>query len=94
MGRLHGRGGRVGPAGGRGDRVQPLIRAASLRGFGPLVSELGGDPDRLLDRYEIAREVLADDDGLVSITAHDQMLDAAAAELGCPDFGLRLADRQ
>ncbi|WP_182640028.1 AraC family transcriptional regulator ligand-binding domain-containing protein, partial [Dietzia sp. DQ11-44] len=74
--------------------MQPLIRAASLRGFGPLVSELGGDPDRLLDRYEIAREVLADDDGLVSITAHDQMLDAAAAELGCPDFGLRLADRQ
>ncbi|WP_216695529.1 AraC family transcriptional regulator [Dietzia psychralcaliphila] len=74
--------------------MQPLIRTASLRGFSPLVSELGGDPDRLLTRYGIAREVLEGDDGLVSITAHDQMLDAAAAELDCPDFGLRLADRQ
>jgi AraC-like DNA-binding protein len=74
--------------------VQPLIRTASLRGFGDLVTELGGDPDRLLDRFGIDREVLEGDDELVSITAHDQMLDAAAAELGCPDFGLRLAGRQ
>lgn len=72
----------------------PMIRAASLRGFVPLVDELGGDVDDLLGRFGIARQVLADDDGLVSITAHDRMLDAAAEELGCPDLGLRLADRQ
>lgn len=71
-----------------------MIRAASLRGFVPLVDELGGDADNLLGRFGITREVLADDDGLVSITDHDRMLDAAAAELGCPDLGLRLADRQ
>ncbi|WP_182612764.1 MULTISPECIES: AraC family transcriptional regulator [unclassified Dietzia] len=74
--------------------MQPLIRTASLRGFAPLVSELGGDPEHLLDQYGIAAEALAGDDGLISITAHDQMLDAAAAALECPDFGLRLADRQ
>ncbi|WP_217987108.1 AraC family transcriptional regulator [Dietzia natronolimnaea] len=74
--------------------MQPLIRTASLRGFAPLVSELGGDPEQLLHRYGISTEALAGDDGLISITAHDQMLDAAAAELGCPDLGLRLADRQ
>ena len=71
-----------------------LIRAASLRGFAPLVEELGGDPLRLLERHGIPTSVLDDDDGLISITAHDLMLDAAAAELDCPDLGLRLAQRQ
>lgn len=74
--------------------MQPLIRAASLRGFGPLVTELGGDPDVLLAGFGIDREILESDDGLLSITAHDRMLDSAAAELDCPDLGLRLADRQ
>src|SRR5699024_2516260 len=69
-------------------------RAASLRGFGALVSELGGEADRLLERFGIAPDVLESDDGLLSITAHDRMLDAAADELSCPDFGLRLAERQ
>lgn len=74
--------------------MQPLIRAASLRGFGPLVVELGGDPARLLERFGIAPDALERDDVLLSITAHDRMLDAAADELGCPDLGLRLAERQ
>lgn len=74
--------------------MQPLIRAASLRGFGALITELGGDPDRLLEQHGIAREMLESDDGLLSITAHDRMLDAAASELDCPDLGLRLAERQ
>ena len=74
--------------------MQPLIRAASLRGFGALVTELGGDPEALLADFGIDREVLESDDGLLSITAHDRMLDAAAAELACPDLGLRLAERQ
>ncbi|WP_338748347.1 AraC family transcriptional regulator [Janibacter alittae] len=71
-----------------------LIRAASLRGFVPLVEELGGDPLRLLARFRIPQSVLDDDDGLISITAHDLMLDTAAEELACPDLGLRLAQRQ
>ncbi|MFI6938483.1 AraC family transcriptional regulator [Streptomyces sp. NPDC050418] len=72
----------------------PMIRAASLRGFGPLVEELGGDVDALLHRFGIPRQVLESDDGLVSITAHDRMLDVAAQQLGCLDLGLRLAERQ
>lgn len=74
--------------------MQPLIRAASLRGFGALVTELGGDPAELLERFGIAPQTLQDEDGLLSITAHDRMLDAAAADLDCPDLGLRLAERQ
>lgn len=71
-----------------------VIRAASLRGFVPLVEELGGDRHALLERFGIPREALARDDGLIPITAHDLMLDAAAEELGCPDLGLRLAEGQ
>lgn len=68
-----------------------MIRAASLRGFALLVEELGGDPDRLLERFGMSRDMLASDDELVPITAHDLMLDTAAAELDCSDLGLRLA---
>lgn len=71
-----------------------MIRTASLRGFVPLVDELGGDADALLARFGIPLQALEFDDGLISITAHDRMLDAAAAQLGCPDLGLRLAERQ
>jgi AraC-like DNA-binding protein len=71
-----------------------MIRAASLRGFVPLVEELGGDADALLERFGLSRYRMAADDELVSITAHDRMLDAAAEQLGCPDLGLRLAERQ
>lgn len=72
----------------------PMIRVASLRGFVPLVEQLGGDADRLLDTFGIPPGLLTSDEGLVSLTAHDLMLDAAAAELDCPDFGLRLAEQQ
>lgn len=71
-----------------------VIRAASLRGFVPLVEELGGDPCVLLARFGIPREALARDDGLIPITGHDLMLDTAAKELDCPDLGLRLAEGQ
>ena len=74
--------------------VEPVIRAASLRGFDPLVRELGGDPVDVLRRHDIDPDALTSDDGLISLTAHDRMLDDAAAELDCPDLGLRLAGTQ
>lgn len=74
--------------------MAPLIRAASLRGFAPVIRELGGDPEELLNRFGIAVEALTAEDGLISLTAHDLMLDVAAKELSCPDLGLRLAESQ
>lgn len=71
-----------------------MIRAGSLRGFAALVEELGGDPAVLLRRFKISAETLGSEDGLVSITSHDLMLDATAIELNCPDLGLQLAQRQ
>lgn len=72
----------------------PMIRASSLRGFGALVRDLGGDPAELLGRFDISAAALASDDALLPITSHDLMLDAAARELDCPDLGLRLAESQ
>lgn len=74
--------------------MAPMIRSASLRGFVPLVEALGGDADLLLARSGLTREALLADEGLIDITAHDLLLDRAAAELDCPDLGLRLADAQ
>lgn len=74
--------------------VGPAIRAASLRGFVPLVESLGGEPHRLLARFGIPAEALESEDAWVPITEHDLMLDAAASELRCPDLGLRLAEAQ
>lgn len=72
----------------------PMIRAASLRGFEPLVRELGGDAASYAERFSIPVDALRSDDGLIPITRHDLMLDVAAAELDCPDLGLRLAASQ
>ncbi|WP_245721749.1 AraC family transcriptional regulator ligand-binding domain-containing protein [Nocardia crassostreae] len=71
-----------------------MARAASLRGFCALVGELGGDGPSLLDRFAITTEAIANDDALIPGDAIGWVLEAAAAELHCPDFGLRLATRQ
>lgn len=74
--------------------MAPVVRAASLRGFVPLVRELGGDPETYLRRFGIPSDTLSADDGLLPITDHDLMLDTVAEELHCPDLGLRLAGLQ
>lgn len=72
----------------------PMIRTASLRGFAPLIRELGGDPAAFLTRFHLPADALDSDDGLIGITEHDRMLDAAADDLDCRDLGLRLATSQ
>ncbi len=70
-----------------------LIRGAALGGFARLVDELGGDPGEFVRRFAIAPDALTSDEGLVPITDHDRMLDAAARDADCPDLGLRPASR-
>jgi len=68
-----------------------LIRATNLLGFAELVRELGGDPQSLLRRHRIADSVASVEDAFVPYASLAHLLDEAARELGCPDFGLRLA---
>ncbi|MFE3193248.1 AraC family transcriptional regulator [Nocardia sp. NPDC059240] len=71
-----------------------MARAASLRGCRELVDELGGDGDELLRRFGIAPEAVHSEDALVPAESLGWVLEVAAAELDCPDLGLRLGARQ
>lgn len=71
-----------------------MVRAAGLRGFARLVTELGGDPAQFAARFDIPPAALVSGEELVPITAVDLMFEAAARDLDCPDLGLRLARTQ
>jgi AraC-like DNA-binding protein len=74
--------------------MDPMLRAAGLRGLVPLVDRLGGDGAALLARFGIAPAALDTDDALIRASVGRRVLEVAADELECPDLGLRLAERQ
>ncbi|MFP5021709.1 AraC family transcriptional regulator [Pseudonocardia phyllosphaerae] len=89
---------------------ESLTRAAALRGLPQLVEELGGDGVGLLTRFRVPLAAVdgtssggpgwgtgdagGGPDALVPTRAVARILETGAAELGCPDLGLRLAERQ
>jgi AraC-like DNA-binding protein len=80
--------------------IDPLVRAAPLRGLPALVDELGGDGPALLARFGVPLDALDSTgstisaDAMVPAGTMARVLEAAAAELDRPDLGLLLADRQ
>ncbi|WP_233625336.1 AraC family transcriptional regulator [Actinoplanes sp. ATCC 53533] len=74
--------------------MDSMVRAASLRGLPLLVDALGGDGAALLARFRVSAEALESDDAVIPSPAAGRILETAAAELGCPDLGLRLAGQQ
>jgi AraC-like DNA-binding protein len=68
-----------------------LIRATNLWGYGDLIRELGADPEPFLSRFGIPPGIEYEEDAFVSFEPVVRMLEASAAELDCPDFGLRLS---
>ncbi|WP_339485666.1 AraC family transcriptional regulator [Pseudomonas sp. EL_65y_Pfl2_R95] len=71
-----------------------LIRTTSFTGFRELVSQLGGDPISLLDRFRVPINLLDEEDASVPLRTLVELLECAAEELDCPDFGLRMAEYQ
>jgi AraC-like DNA-binding protein len=71
-----------------------MVRAAGLRGLPALVDGLGGDGAALLARFHVPPAALASDDAVIPSIAAARVLEQAAAELSCPDLGLRLAEQQ
>ena len=71
-----------------------LVAANALAGYVELVEELGGLPTPLLERAGISTLALQQPDGSICQASSIQLLEDTAAELDCPDFGLRLAERQ
>ena len=70
------------------------LRAQSIVGFAPLATELGGDALQLLRNAGLNPAELEQPDIYISHRAFIQLLEDAADGLRCPDFGLRLLDRQ
>ncbi|WP_231500084.1 AraC family transcriptional regulator [Saccharothrix sp. NRRL B-16314] len=71
-----------------------VVRSAGLRGFRATVAELGGRAEDYARAAGLPVAALDVDDLLVSDAALAAVLEVAAAELRCPDLGLRVAARQ
>ncbi|MEK1905218.1 MAG: AraC family transcriptional regulator [Pseudomonas sp.] len=74
--------------------MEPFIRTTSFAGFRELAVKLGGDPVALLQRFRIKPELLDDEDARVPLRSLVGLLECAAEELDCADFGLRMAEYQ
>jgi hypothetical protein len=68
-----------------------LIRSTSLSGYSKLVRELGGDPAQYLSRFDIQIDSEGQWDSFIPFVAFLRLLEFSAAELECPEFGLRLS---
>lgn len=71
-----------------------MVRAQALRGYPELVLDLGGKPKLLLRNVGIDPASLDQLTAFVSFDATVGLLERSAHNLDCPDFGLRLAERQ
>jgi AraC-like DNA-binding protein len=70
------------------------VRAAAIRGYRTLVVDLGGDPSPLLRQAGIEPSALDQLTAFISFDSMITLLERSAVDLDCPDFGLRLAERQ
>src|SRR4051794_15191711 len=71
-----------------------MVRAAGLRGLPALIDDLGGDGRALFAAYGADAGLVDTDDAVIPSLVAGRLLEAAAADRGCPDLGLRLAARQ
>ena len=71
-----------------------MIRVETLRKFPEVVTRLGGNPRDLLAKVQIDAGVLKNRHAVVPHRSIVQLLERAAHELRCPDFGMRLAIAQ
>jgi AraC-like DNA-binding protein len=65
-----------------------------LRGYRELVLELGGRPDAMLEDAGIAPAAIEHPSARVPFRTLGRLLEDTARQLGCSDFGMRLAERQ
>jgi AraC-like DNA-binding protein len=71
-----------------------VVRCESLTYFAEVVRARGHDPDALFAAARLDPAVVSQRDRFIPYRQMIQLLENAADQLGCPDFGLRLAQRQ
>ncbi|WP_067500163.1 AraC family transcriptional regulator [Actinoplanes sp. TFC3] len=74
--------------------MEPMVRAAGLRGLPALLDRLGGDGSAMLARFGVPPAALDSDDELIPAVTAGRLLEAAAADRDRGDLGLRLAGLQ
>ncbi|MFT4046655.1 MAG: AraC family transcriptional regulator [Solimonas sp.] len=74
--------------------AREIAHADTLRGFPELVRQLGGDPHSLLTRHGIDPAAIRQPGAVVDYRSRVRVMERAAQELACADFGLRLATAQ
>jgi AraC-like DNA-binding protein len=74
--------------------VTAMVRAGSLQGYRELVNDLGGSPGRLLRQAGVDPAALDQLTAFIIFESLIDLLERSAFDLDCPDFGLRLAERQ
>ena len=79
----------VAPGGGTA-----MLRVDALRKFTEVVTLLGGDANALLAKAQIDPAILANRHAVISFRSFVHLLERAAVDLACPDFGMRLASVQ
>jgi AraC-like DNA-binding protein len=71
-----------------------LVHGNPLRCFPDLVRQLGGDPAALVRAAGISSLALSTDQARLGYRSLADLLERAATQLQCPDFGMRLALHQ
>jgi AraC-like DNA-binding protein len=67
----------------------PYFRGWVLQGLSQTITNLGGDVDAYADRFRLPLRLKGDADAPFPGDRLVRLLEACAAELSCPDFGLR-----
>lgn len=76
------------------DRASHVTHASLLSGYRELVIDLGGNPELLLASAGLCEAEIREPLAQVPVRSIGQLLEDTATALGCPDFGLRMAERQ
>jgi AraC-like DNA-binding protein len=84
----------VGVESGLNDGSTAMLHIGMLNRFKDVVTEVGGDPHALLTRAQIEPSTLDNRHAVLSQRTFVRLLERAALELSCPDFGMRLAAAQ
>ncbi|GKT20625.1 AraC family transcriptional regulator [Acidovorax sp. SUPP3334] len=71
-----------------------LIAASALMHFSDLVAGLGGDAKAIMQAHGVDPSAAGCAEGLLSYSAVTAVIGRAAVQLDCPDFGMRLGQRQ
>lgn len=74
--------------------MSTLIRAAGMRGGADALRERGMAIEPLMDRFQIPRAALTDEELRISLPAYAQLLEWASEAASFPDLGMRIAELQ